>query len=41
MLADAGEGLVAWLALRDVPAGHDGASGLGEPVLAGTNRPLV
>jgi membrane protease YdiL (CAAX protease family) len=23
MFADAGEGLVAWLALRDVPAGHD------------------
>jgi uncharacterized protein len=38
MLIDAGEGLVAWLALRDVPAGHDGASGLGEPLLAGTNR---
>jgi len=34
MLADAGEGFVAWLALRDVPAGHDGASGLGEPLLA-------
>jgi len=41
MLTDAGEGLVAWHALRDVPAGHDGASGLGEPSLAGTNRPLV
>ena len=26
VLADAGEGFVAWLALRDVPAGHDGAS---------------
>jgi membrane protease YdiL (CAAX protease family) len=25
ILIDAGEGLVAWLALRDVPAGHDGA----------------
>ena len=40
-LTDAGEGLVAWLALRDVPAGHDGASGLGEPLLADTNRQLV
>lgn len=30
MLADAGEGFVAWLALRDVPAGHDGASGTHE-----------
>lgn len=38
MLADAGEGLVAWLALRDVPAGHDGASGLGEPLLTGATR---
>ena len=27
ILGDAGEGLVAWLALRDVAAGHDGASG--------------
>jgi membrane protease YdiL (CAAX protease family) len=34
ILTDAGEGLVAWLALRDVPAGHDGASGLGAPLLA-------
>lgn len=33
MLADAGEGFVAWLALRDVPVGHDCASGLGEPCL--------
>lgn len=40
MLADAGEGLVAWHALRGVPPGHDGASGLGEPPLAGTNRQL-
>jgi len=38
VLADAGEGLVAWHALRGVPPGHDGASGLGEPLLAGTNR---
>lgn len=41
VLADAGEGFVAWLALRDVPAGHDGASGLGEPLLAGTHRQPV
>ena len=41
MLADAGEGFVAWLALRDVPAGHDGASGRGEPLLAATHRQLV
>jgi len=41
VLADAGEGLVAWYALRDVPSGHDGASGLGEPLLAGTNRQVV
>jgi membrane protease YdiL (CAAX protease family) len=41
MLADAGEGLVAWLALREVPAGHDGASGPGEPLLADINRQLV
>jgi len=27
VLADVGEGLVAWLALRDGAAGHDGASG--------------
>jgi membrane protease YdiL (CAAX protease family) len=31
VLADAGEGLVAWLALRDGPAGNDGASGPGQP----------
>jgi membrane protease YdiL (CAAX protease family) len=30
VLVDAGEGLVAWLALRDMPAGHDGASGLSD-----------
>jgi membrane protease YdiL (CAAX protease family) len=30
VLADAGEGLVAWLALRDVPPGNGGVSGLGE-----------
>jgi hypothetical protein len=41
MLVDAGEGLVAWHALRDVPAGHEGASGLDEPLLARTNRQLV
>ena len=41
VLIDAGEGLVAWLALRDAPAGHDGASGLGEPLLASTDRQLV
>lgn len=41
MLVDSGEGLVAWLALRDVPAGHDGGSGLTEPRLAGTDRQLV
>lgn len=41
MLADAGEGFVAWLALRDVPAGHDDASGRSEPLLAGTDRQLV
>lgn len=35
MLIDAGEGLVAWLALRDVPGGPD------EPLLAGTNRQSV
>lgn len=40
-LADLGEGFVAWLALRDVPAGYNGASGLGEPPLAGTNRQQV
>jgi membrane protease YdiL (CAAX protease family) len=32
MLVDAGEGFVAWMALRDLPPGHDGAVGLGEPV---------
>ena len=41
MLIDAGEGLVAWLALRDVPAGHDGESGPDEPLLAGTDRQVV
>jgi membrane protease YdiL (CAAX protease family) len=41
MLVDVGEGFVAWLALRDVPAAHDGASGLGEPLPAGTNRQPV
>jgi len=32
VLGDAGEGLVAWLALRDVTAGHDGTSGHAVPV---------
>jgi len=41
MLADAGEGLVAWHALRGVPPGRNGASGLGEPVLAGPDRQLL
>lgn len=41
ILADAGEGFVAWLALRDVAAGHNGPSGLGQSALAGTNRQLV
>jgi membrane protease YdiL (CAAX protease family) len=41
ILGDAGEGLVAWLALREVPAGHDEASGPGEPLLAGTDRQPV
>lgn len=41
MLVDAGEGLVAYLALRDVPVVHDGASGIGEPPLAGANRQPV
>lgn len=40
VLVDAGEGLVAWLALRDVSVGHDGASGIGEPSLASANRQL-
>lgn len=41
MLIDGAEGLVAWLALRDAPAGHDGASALGEHPLAAANRQLL
>jgi membrane protease YdiL (CAAX protease family) len=41
VLMDAGEGFVAWLALRNVPATHDGESGLAEPALAGANGQAV
>jgi uncharacterized protein len=41
MLTDAGEGFVAWLALRDVPAGNEGAPQVGEPVPAGTSRQVI
>ena len=37
ILADAGEGFVAWLALRGVPVGNDGMSGLSKSVSAGPN----
>jgi membrane protease YdiL (CAAX protease family) len=35
VLIDVGEGLVAWLALRDVQTPRDRDSGIGEPLLAG------
>ncbi len=41
MLADAGEGLVAWYALHDSPATRGGASGLGEPPFVSINPQLV